>query len=93
MWGRFPRLLSLLAGGVVYAVVFAGGCAAAQAVAGPSEPNPLWADDKLPAAAVDGLVFLWLVVPACQVAAFGAGVVAAVWTYSRLKTTSAGQKP
>jgi hypothetical protein len=89
MASRFPRLFSLLAGGAVYAAVFGGGCAVACALASPTEP--VWTDDKLPAAAVDGLMFLWLVVPACQAVAFGAGVVAGVWTYSRLMTTSTDQ--
>jgi hypothetical protein len=89
MAARFPRLMSLMTGAIVYAAVFAGGCVAARALAGPSEPNPEWADDKLPAAAVDGLALLFFVLPGCQIAAFGAGAVAGVWTYSQLRTKSA----
>ena len=37
------------------------------------------------AAAIDALTFLFFVVPGCQIAACLAGIVAAAWTYSRIR--------
>ena len=78
MGRHFGRLRSLAVGMVVYATVLAGGFAATLASAGPSEPNPPWADDKLPAASGDAL-FLLGAFAACQVVAFAGGTAVALW--------------
>jgi hypothetical protein len=76
-------LWSVVVGGVAYVVVSAIGIALIFASLSSDEPNPPWADDRLPAEAVEA-VLIPVKFGLCQVVACPVGVVVVVSTYCSL---------
>ena len=79
---RSATTVALLAGVVAYLVVLTAGCILAFLTADPIEPNPPWADDKLPAEGLEVFRLMWWF-NICQVTAFAAAVMTGAMTFRR----------